>query len=628
MKLRNKIGAAMAAVTLAGVAVTGLLTWVRLNQAIEEGSQRQVVEAANTLAIEWRNLDNDLTGNLSRVVQGRQFQKSLGRLSQGIISPGSWEITSLAERSIKRPELSYLQLFDDSGHALSTEGRRIPGGHKDPEGWEVVRRSFPEAVVNRRTRQGRSELTLETSISLELNDRKFHVVGGRLITPEMVEQLTRRAGGIGYVQMYESYDSTAVLPQGVKAEKLTHLGGSRQQFAGGHSFVVGELARDKTTVTTVTTKICQVAIKGVDGTVQGNTVLKLSQVPLAKLVQELSWDFLSVATIGLVLAWAVGFLFARRITRPVEQLALVARRVGVGRAPGAMPAVTDDEVGDLVRSFQRMTADLSESRLELVRAERLAAWRDIAQRMAHEIKNALSPIQISVETIQRNHQSGHPDMNAIVDESVEIVRTEVRGLRNLVNEFSQFARMPGLELSAGSVNLPVERAANLHDRNERGIRVETILSDALPDIQLDADALSRAVGNLILNAVEATPEGGRVLVSTAPAGVGGVEIVVDDQGSGIAPGDRERIFEPYFTTKPGGTGLGLAMAWKIISEHSGRVEIQDAPGGGARFRVVLPVRDAGLAPRSDSSPGTADGVDRWIVHPEGSPSPADAGAVR
>jgi len=119
--------------------------------------------------------------------------------------------------------------------------------------------------------------------------------------------------------------------------------------------------------------------------------------------------------------------------------------------------------------------------------------------------------------------------------------------------------MPGLELSAGSVNLPVERAANLHDRNERNIRVETTLSDALPDIQLDADALSRAVGNLILNAVEATPEGGRVLVSTAPTGVGGIEIVIDDQGSGIAPENRERIFEPYFPTKPGGTGLGLAL---------------------------------------------------------------------
>lgn len=619
MRLRNKIGAAMAAVTLAGVAVTGLLTWVRIDQAIREGSEREIVDATTTLANEWRNLDNDLTGNLSRVVQSRPFQKSLGRLSLGLVSSTSWEISSLAERSIKRPELSYLQVFDDDGHALSTEGRRIPSGSRDPEGWSVARRSSHQAVVHRRTQKGRAELALETSISLELNDRKFHVVGGRPITREIVEQLTRRAGGIGYVQMY---DEMVVLPEGVIAEDVNHLLSSKHRSIDGQSFIVGSLARD------VGIKICLVPIQGVDGTVQGNTILKLSQARLAKLVQELSWAFLGVAATGLVLAWGIGFLFARRITKPVEQLAQVARRVGVGRAPGTMPPATDDEVGDLVRSFQRMTDDLSESRRELVRAERLAAWRDIAQRMAHEIKNSLSPIQISVETIQRSHQAGHADMASIVDKSVEIVRAEVRALRNLVNEFSQFARMPGLVLSPGSVNLSVERAANLHDRNEQDIRVETTLAEGLPEVQIDSEALSRAVGNLVLNAVEATPRGGRVLVSTAATESGGIEILVDDQGSGIAHEDRERIFEPYFTTKQGGTGLGLAMVWKIISEHSGRVEIHDAKGGGARFRVTLPAREDGDGLAGPSSLETADVGSEWIAKPEDDSSTADAGALR
>ena len=596
MRLRNKIGAAMAAVTLAGVAVTGLLTWVRIDRTIREESEREIVDATSRLADDWRARGTDVAGQLSRVVEGRLLRTSLDRLTRGTISSGSIEMTGVAPRSMAGLELNYLQIFDRRGRALSTDRYRVRNGREDPEGWRIVNRNSPEAVANLRTVDGKREWAIEASIRVEVNDQEFQVVGGQLITPDMVENLTRRAGGVGYLQMR---DSTRIVPVGVVPGDLVHLSRTKQQVVRGRSFIVGSPAGGEAA------KICLVPIRGADGTVIGDMVLHLSQARLTSLANELSWAFLGVAAIGLVVAWAIGFWIARRITRPVEQLAVAARRVGVGRAPGAMPPATDDEVGDLVRSFRRMTDDLSESRRELVRAERLAAWRDIAQRMAHEIKNALSPIQISVETIQRSHQSGHADLGSIVDEAAETVRTEVRGLRNLVNEFSQFARMPDLELSPGSVNQPVERAANLHDRNARDVRVATALAEGLPDVGLDAEALARAVGNLVLNAVEATPPGGRVLVTTASTDTGGVEILVDDQGSGIQPGSRERIFEPYFTTKPGGTGLGLAMAWKIISEHAGRVEIHDAPGGGARFRIVLPAREEPTPARDASEPAAA-----------------------
>ena len=528
------------------------------------------------------------------------------------------EASYVAPRSIAGRELSYLQIFDSRGRSLSADRYRIRNGHEDREGWRVVNRNSSEAVAHQRTVGGKREWAIETSIPVEVNDQTFQVVGGQRITPDIVDNLTRRAGGIGYLRMS---DSTRIMPEGVVQEDLDHLVAVKQQVVNGRSFVVGGQANGEPA------KICLIPITGADGTVIGDIVLRLSQARLASLARELSWAFLGVAAIGLVLAWAIGFWIARRITRPVEQLAVAARRVGVGRAPGAMPPATDDEVGDLVRSFRRMTDDLAESRRELVRAERLAAWRDIAQRMAHEIKNALSPIQISVETIQRSHQAGHPDMASIVDESVETVRAEVRGLRNLVNEFSQFARMPDLELTPGSVNGPVERAANLHDRNARDVRVETTLADGLPDVGLDADALARAVGNLVLNAVEATPSAGRVLVTTLPTEAGGVEILVDDQGSGIALDNRERIFEPYFTTKPGGTGLGLAMVWKIVSEHAGRVEIHDAPDGGARFRIVLPAREHRVALPGGSSSEAAGTTDGLALNSGSDPSTAGAGAL-
>jgi signal transduction histidine kinase len=619
MRLRNRIGGAMAAVTLAGVAVTGLLTWVRIDRTIREESDREVTAATASLAGEWRALGSDVTGKLARVVQGRSFRSGLNRLSQGLISSRSVEIENLAPRAIVGTELNYLQVFDDQGHALSTDRWRVRIGREDPEGWSVVTRPTPDAVVHTRTFRGKKEVALETSITIELNDREFHVVGGRLITPDIVEDLTRSAGGLGYVSMR---DSTRIMPDGVAPENLSRLVGAEQHVIDGHTFVVGQAAEGEPA------RIVLVPIRGADGTVIGDVVLRLSQARLVNLARELSWAFVGVAAIGLVLAWAVGFWFARRITRPVEQLALAARRVGVGRAPGAMPRASDDEVGDLVRSFRRMTDDLAESRRELVRAERLAAWREIAQRMAHEIKNALSPIQISVETIQRSHNAGHPDLPRIVDESVEAVRHEVRGLRNLVNEFSQFARMPDLDVSDQPLNPPVERAAVLHANNTRDVRVVTQLAADLPDVGIDADALARAVGNLVLNAVEATAPGGRVTVSTAPTESGGVEITVDDEGPGVPPAERDRIFEPYYTTKPSGTGLGLAMVWKIVSEHGGRVEILDAPERGARFRVLLPPKEsrADRDGRPDPAPSPAPTA---TVRPEPDPAPpADLEAAR
>jgi two-component system nitrogen regulation sensor histidine kinase NtrY len=606
MRLRNRIGGAMAAVTLAGVAVTGLLTWVRIDRTIREESEREVADATATLAGEWRALGSELTGELARIVQERTFRTGLNRLSLGQVPPGAVEIADLAPRLIRGRELNYLQIFDADGRTLSSGPWRIRGGREDPEGWSIVTRPSPEAVVHTRTVGGKPEVAIESSITVEMNDREYHVVGGRRITPDVVANLVSNLGGRGYVNMR---DSTRIMPEGVAPENLDRLLGAEQHTIDGRTFVVGRAPGAETD------KIVMSPIRGADGTVVGDVVLRLSQARLVNLARELSWAFLGVAAIGLVSAWAVGFWFARRITRPVEQLALAARRVGVGRAPGAMPPASDDEVGDLVRSFRRMTDDLAESRRELVRAERLAAWRDIAQRMAHEIKNALSPIQISVETIQRSQKAGHAELPRIVDESVEAVRHEVRGLRNLVNEFSQFARMPDLEVREQPVNPPVERAAVLHAANGRDVRVETRLASVLPHAPIDADALARAVGNLVLNAVEATPPGGTVTVSTGSTESGGVEIVVDDQGPGVPPTERDRIFEPYYTTKPSGTGLGLAMVWKIVSEHGGRIEIHDAPERGARFRVVLPPRPArgegGAAPPRRAGP-PAEPVDRDV----------------
>jgi two-component system nitrogen regulation sensor histidine kinase NtrY len=579
MRLRNRIGAAMAAVTLAGIVVTGLLTSFGIRRTINEESEKELTEASQALLGEWRALGGDIAGQLSLVSQQRPFRIALARLSRREVPAESDEVIGLARRALAESGLDFLQLLDERGRVLSNGHWPVYYGRADSTAWEIVTRQGPGAVVHWRNVQGRRVPAVEASMSLEIADVPYHLVGGRALSSDVVDDLARRSGGALYIHLA---DGTRIVPDGVTVQDVSHLVDAERIETGGLSYVVGRPPTGEAA------KVSLVPLRGPEGTVIGDFVLRISQVRLVNLERELIVAFLGVAAIGLVLAWGIGFWFARRITRPVEDLAAAARRVGVGRSPGRMPEESADEVGDLVRSFRRMTLDLAESRSELVRAERLAAWRDIAQRMAHEIKNALSPIQISVETIQRSHRAGHPELGEIVDESVGTVRDEVRTLRNLVNEFSQFARMPELEVTPAPLNPVVERAATLHARNEKGVPVVATLAPELPEPRIDVEALGRALGNVILNAVEASPVGGRVRVTTARTAGDGLEVVVDDDGPGIPREDREKIFEPYFTTKPSGTGLGLAMAWKIVSEHGGRIEILEAPGGGARFRIVLP----------------------------------------
>lgn len=579
MRLRTRIGASMAAVTLAAVAVTGLLTNWRITRTIHEEADRRLMDATGTLDGEWRALSNSVSAAVAGVAQSPGLRGPLSRLALGTLPAESREFISAARLAREKTDLEFLQVFDERGVVLSNGHWQVFYGRPDPTGWEIVERRGTAPVAHWRQVRGERLLALETSVRVEMAGRIFQVVGGKAVTMATVERIGLRTGGSLYLQ---AGDGTRIVPTGTAPQDVQHLARARVVEEAGFAVVVGRAPTGEAA------GISLYPIRQPDGTVLGDFVLRISQARLNELARAVSWTFVWIGAGGIVMAWVFGFWMARRLMRPVEKLALAARHVGVGRTPGPMPRITADEVGDLVRSFQQMTTDLTESRRQLVQAERIGAWREIAQHLAHEIKNALSPIQISVETIQRGHRAGRADLDEIVAESVKTVRDEVEGLRNLVNEFSQFARMPELSLVPGPVNAVLEHAAALHDKNPRGVSVIRTLAPGLPAVARDPEALGRALGNIILNAVEASPPGAPVTVSSGLTGEGQVEILIDDRGPGVPAGAREKVFEPYYTTKEGGTGLGLAMAYKIVAEHGGRIEIPDLPDGGSRFRILLP----------------------------------------
>jgi two-component system nitrogen regulation sensor histidine kinase NtrY len=248
---------------------------------------------------------------------------------------------------------------------------------------------------------------------------------------------------------------------------------------------------------------------------------------------------------------------------------------------------------------------------QLVKVQRMEAWQEVARRIAHEIKNPLTPIQLSAQRMRRRfgmRLRGSGEDGRIFDECVDSITSQVETLKLLVNEFSNFARLPAASLRSDDLNRIVREAVSRYEGTE-GVRLETDLDAELPAVEVDKEQLGRLLTNLIDNAIaaireravrEGGPMRGRVGLRTVyDAPLRAVRLEVVDDGVGIPPGDRRRIFEPYFSTKDHGTGLGLAIVSRIVADHRGYIRVHDAEPRGARFIVELPVERQADRPKAD-----------------------------
>jgi two-component system, NtrC family, nitrogen regulation sensor histidine kinase NtrY len=236
----------------------------------------------------------------------------------------------------------------------------------------------------------------------------------------------------------------------------------------------------------------------------------------------------------------------------------------------------------------------------LIRTQRVAAWRDVARRLAHEIKNPLTPIQLCAERMRRHFSSAPPPARALVDECTSTIVGEVESLKDLVDEFAQFARMPAPRATPSDLNAVLGETLALYNGLFKEIRVERRLAADLPAVRVDLEQIRRVVINLVDNAVEALGGSGAqarpngeaptVVVETRhDAGNGVARILVSDNGPGISAADRDKLFMPYYSTKRRGSGLGLAIVRRIIAEHGGSIEVADNVPAGTVFTIDLPL---------------------------------------
>ena len=318
--------------------------------------------------------------------------------------------------------------------------------------------------------------------------------------------------------------------------------------------------------------------------------LALRQQEVDQEIDRLDRHVLLAALLFALLGAGIGYYMAERIGDPVNRLTRATRRIARGDFSARVVETSSDELRRLVADFNQMAADLQRQRAELERTHRLEAWAEMARQVAHEIKNPLTPIQLSSEHLIRvNKDRGEP-LTPVLEECVTAIQSQVRILRQISAEFSNFASRPTPQPMPTSLSELVPSVFDPYITGLAGrIAVNIDVPAALPPVVVDRTLLSRALTNIIENALHAMPGNGSLTVKAA-AGPTTIRLSVSDTGTGMDQEALRRIFEPYFSTKATGTGLGLTIAKRNVELNGGTILVQSAPGVGTTVTIELPIQ--------------------------------------
>jgi signal transduction histidine kinase len=299
-----------------------------------------------------------------------------------------------------------------------------------------------------------------------------------------------------------------------------------------------------------------------------------------------------VAVIGGMLMASVAGLIVRWVVRgPTEALDVAVaafEAVADGRADYDFPPSRDAALGELVASYSRMRRSLDRERERLRAVARVAAWKETARRVAHEVKNPLAPIRLTVENLVKARQRDPARFEQLFESGTGAILEEVDRLNRIVSEFSEYARLPEPKRRRDDIETILDSIVALYEADPN-VEVRRTRETTLPRVAVDRDLIARAIGNVVDNAArEAAAQGGAIEIRTRLDG-STAEISVRDHGPGFEESFLPRVFEPYVTSREGGTGLGLAIAHRIVIEHGGTIVADNAKGGGAEVTIRLPV---------------------------------------
>ena len=482
----------------------------------------------------------------------------------------------------------------------SKNDRVISGKNWRESGAFLNKQELPDGVA----------LALTVVRTLPVGDKHFYIIGGRRLDQNFLASLVPPPGM--RTLLYQN------LASGFVPANLTDPAGAVQQPERYASLIQqAQQQPQKPAVSTINwtsdpasaETFHAIPLSGRDNDLLGVLLVGSSRRELVLLNRRIEAIAGAVAAAALLVGLLLTWWFSFRITRPIEEMAGAARQVTAGRWDARIDVRSTDDVGQLAIAFNDMTRTLAVQKERLLQTERVAAWRELARRLAHELRNPLFPLQITVENLQRARHLDHEQFMEVFIESTATLKTELANLNSIVSRFSDFSKMPTPRLQRVNCNELLRNTLRLFDAqfNEVGkpaVSRELFLKEDLPEIDADPELLHRAFQNLVLNALDAMPNGGALILRTS-AQDGKVHIEIADTGNGMSAEESMRLFTPYYTTKPQGTGLGLAIVQSVISDHHGTVSVTSDQGLGTTIRVELPQRqlDRGDLPKesSDSS---------------------------
>ena len=583
MSFRRRLLIALALIVLVTVgAVSTVVSW-RTRSAFERADGERTDALIAQFRREFTRRGDDVVRRVDAIAAGDTVSRMALDLSHGADSSAYvTEARAVAESH----QLDLLEFVNAGGSIISSAQWPARFGYQ-----EEVAPDLPSqrAVLRLVPLPDGATLGLLAARAVNIGDKPLFILGGRRLDRDFVSSLTLPAGmrALLYRNLQPGFAAPSLIgPAGAvdNAERLAPLI-VRVQQQGSDADETVQWSAD----TADSESFHAIPLKGANGALLGVLLVGSSRRSLIELQRHIGAFALIVGGIGILLAILLSGWVAARVTQPIERLAEAAREVAAGNWDAHVAVTSRDEIGQLAESFNSMTHQLFEQRDRAVQAERVAAWRELARRLAHELKNPLFPLQITVENLLRSRSSA--EFDEVFRESTATLLAELGNLKAIVGRFSDFSKMPQPQLQPVNVNDIARQAVSLHDAQFRAdgrppVTAKLELDDSLAPVDADPDLLHRALSNLVLNALDAMPEGGSITVRTS-ATPEHVRIEVSDTGSGLTREECERLFTPYYTTKRHGTGLGLAIVQSVVSDHGGSITVDSTPGKATTFRIDL-----------------------------------------
>jgi len=589
MSLRQKLLLLFSLTVAAAVAAVTWTVLVRIRYVFEQRDQQETALFVSQFQREFQHRSDEVAAAVDRLAGSEQARVMAIQIAQ---SGDTAPYLTTAQTMAQSAQLDFLEIVGADGKVISSAQWPARFGYPEPA---VANASKTPFLKREDLPDGSTALGLFAVRGIT-GTPAIRLIGGERLDQSFLSELPVAPGmtvglysdaGPGANDVSSPFDATRLvgasgpLPGSAAYRKLiNHARASGRKATGVVYLSPQRLGSVSATA---------IPLKNRSGAVLAVLTVGIARAGMIEAQQHIRAAAYGIAAAGILLAIALSLWITARVSRPIEQLASAAEEVAGGNWDVTVAETGRDEVNVLARSFNHMTRELVGQRERLVQSERVAAWRELARRLAHELKNPLFPLQLTVENLVRAKGLPPGDFDEVFTESTSTLGAEIANLKAIIGRFSDFSKMPKPELQHVEAKDVVERVFALYEgaHQEGKIRFEKqVAGDPMP-LNADPELLHRALSNLVLNAMDAMPEGGTLTISAHPKEEK-VELRVSDTGKGLTPEECERLFTPYYTTKQYGTGLGLAIVQSVVADHAGTIAVESRTGGGATFVITLP----------------------------------------